>query len=207
MASAPLQFFVVDPLDGVQVFSRRLLEGYGFQAEAIHCFSDPGSALIEAMDHPPDFLLTDWFGKAELSGVALYEQIRARHPACRVGFLSFQVTPEIEAAAQATGSRFLLKKPFTAEDLKQALQASMEALARDRPELAARLRAESQGRLDTRQPRRIELPPLPPPIRPGDTVRLQGKPHQVITVVISKGEQLAQLQGVKELVPAHRLQR
>jgi len=207
MASAPLQFFVVDPLDGVQVFARRLLEGYGFSSEAIHCFSDPGSALIEAMDSPPDFLITDWFGKADMTGVALYEHIRNGHPTCRVGFMSFQVTPEIEAAAQATGSRFLLKKPFNADDLKKVLQNSMEALAQERPELAARLHAESQGKLDARQQRRIELPPLPPPIRPGESVRFDGKAHHVLAVVISRGEQLAQLQGVKDLIPAYKLQR
>jgi DNA-binding response OmpR family regulator len=204
---ASLQFFVVDPLDGVQVFARRLFEGYGFAPDAVHCFSDTGSALIAAMDTPPDFLITDWFGKADMTGVQLFQHIKAQHPACHVGFMSFQVTPEIEAAAKAAGSRFLLKKPFTAEELKATTHANLTWLARERPELAARLNQESKGKLDVRVQRRIELPPVPPPIRPGDSVRFDGKPHKVVTVVISKGEQLAQLHGVKELVPAHRLGR
>ncbi len=61
--------------------------------------------------------------------------------------------------------------------------------------------------MDVRQQRRIELPPVPPPIRVGDSVRFDGKPHKVVTVVISRGEQMAQLHGVKDLVPAHKLQR
>jgi CheY-like chemotaxis protein len=204
---ASLQFFVVDPLEGVQVFARRLLEGYGFAPDSIHCFSDTGSALIEAMDTPPDFLITDWFGKADMSGVALFEQIKDRNPNCHVGFMSFQVTPDIEAAAKAAGSRFLLKKPFTAEELKRTTQTNLEWLARERPELATRLKTESKGKLDVREQRRIELPPVPPPIRVGDSVRFDGKPHKVVTVVISRGEQMAQLHGIKDLVPAHKLQR
>ncbi|RVT86056.1 response regulator [Inhella crocodyli] len=204
---AALQFFVVDPLEGVQVFARRLFEGYGFAPDSIHCFSDTGSALIQAMDTPPDFLITDWFGKADMTGVQLYQHIKAQHPTCHVGFMSFDVGPEVEAAARAAGSRFLLKKPFTAEELKRTTQANLEWLSRERPELAARLNAESKGKLDVRQQRRIELPPVPPPIRVGDSVRFDGKPHKVVTVVISRGEQMAQLHGVKDLVPAHKLQR
>jgi CheY-like chemotaxis protein len=202
-----LRFLVVDPLEGVQVFARRLLEGYGFSPDLIHCCGDSGEALAQGFVDPPDFLITDWFGKADITGVQLFEQLREQAPQCHVGFMSFNITPEIEAAAQAVGSRFLLKKPFTAELLKQTLQSTFEWMAKDRPELMARISVETKGKLDPRVVRRIELPPVPPPIRVGDAVQYGGKPFKVTAVVIRGGEQVAQLSGIQELVPAHKLQR
>lgn len=206
MSSPKLRFLIVDPLEGVQVFARRLLEGYGFAPSHIHCCSDTSAALVQGRAEPPDFLLTDWFGQAQPSGLQLYEELRQLQAECRVGFVSFQITPEIEAAAQAVGSRFLLKKPFDAEQLKQVLQQTFSRMAQSHPALMARVASESQGRLDPRQ-RRIELPPLPPPLRVGETVQLQGRAHRVVAVVIRQGEQLAQLEGLREMVPASRLSR
>lgn len=206
MSAPKLRFLIVDPLEGVQVFARRLLESYGFEPARIHCCSDPVAALAQGFVEPPDFLLTDWLGNADPTGLQLYEQLRAQHAGCKVGFMSFQITPDIEAAAQAAGSRFLLKKPFDAAQLKQVLQHTFSWLAQSNPALMARVATESQGRLDPRQ-RRIELPPVPPPLRHGDTVRLNGRSHRVQAVVIRQGEQLAQLDGLKDLVPATRLSR
>lgn len=206
MSVPKLRFLIVDPLQGVQLFARRLLEGYGFEPACIHCCADSASALAQGSAEPPDFLLTDWFGNSKPTGLQLYQALRERHAGCKVGFMSFQITPEIEAAAQAIGSRFLLKKPFDADQLKQVLQQTFSRLAQTHPALMARVATESKGRLDPRE-RRIELPPLPPPLRPGDRVQLNGRTHRVQTVVIRHGEQLAQLDGLKELVPASRLSR
>lgn len=205
IAPPKLRFLIVDPLDGVQVFARRLLEGFGFDPTRIACRSEPAAALALGLAEPPDFLLTDWFGKSTPTGLQLYEQLRQLHPACRVGFTSFELTPAIQAAAEAAGSRFLLKKPFNPEELKRQLQRSFDALAQSHPGVAARVSAESQGRLDAR--RRIELPPVPPPLRSGELVRLDDRARKVQAVVIRHGEQLAQLEGLKELVPASRLSR
>lgn len=207
MAAPKLKFLVVDPLEGVQVFSRRLLEGYGFEATLIRCCASPEAALQLAQEQAPDFLLTDWFGKGPVTGLQLYEQVRALNPGCRCGFMSFTVDEATRSAAQAVGSRFLLKKPFGAEDIKRELQSAFEALAKERPELMARVSAETRGRLDPRVSRQIQLPPVPPPIKVGDAVRFEGKRHKVIAVVIRQGEQVAQLDGGALLVPAHKLQR
>jgi DNA-binding NarL/FixJ family response regulator len=207
MAAPKLKFLIVDPLEGVQVFSRRLLEGYGFDPALIRCCADPEAALALAREQVPDFLITEWFPKGPVTGVQLYEQVRALHPACRVGFTSFVIDETITDAARAAGSRFVQKKPFDADDLKRTLQSAFEALSREMPELMARVSQETRGRLDPRVARQIQLPPVPPPIKVGDAVRYEGKPHKVIAVVIRQGEQVAQLDGGALLVPAHKLQR
>ena len=207
MPTPRLKFLICDPLEGVQVFARRLLEAYGFDAAAIRCHADPASALAAGLQEPPDFLLTDWFGKGEPTGLQLYAQLRAAKPDCRAGFLSFEMSPEIEAAAKAAGSRFLLKKPFGPEDLKAQLQQTFSAMAQTNPGLMARVSAESRGRLDPGAGRRIELPPVPPPLLQGETVRMAGRSYKIKAVVIRHGEQLAQLDGLKDLVPASQLSR
>lgn len=207
MAAPKLKFLVVDPLEGVQVFSRRLLEGYGFEPTLIRCCASPEEALRLAPTHTPDFVITDWFAKGPVTGLQLYEQLRALNPLCRCGFMSFNVDESVASAARAVGSRFLLKKPFGPDDIKRELQSAFESLAREHPELMARVNAETRGRLDPRVSRQIQLPPVPPPIRVGEAVKVDGKLHKILAVVIRQGEQVAQLDGLKDLVPAHRLQR
>lgn len=208
MAAAPkLRFLVVDPLEGVQVFSRRLLESYGFDTALIRCCADTATALQMAREQAPDFLITDWFAKAEPSGAQLFAELRKLNPACQGGFTSFQVDESVSEAARTAGTRFLLKKPFSADDLKRELQQAFEALAKNHPELMARVSAETRGRLDPRVARHIQLPPVPPPLRAGEHVRFDGQRRKVTAVVIRGGEQVAQLEGLKDMVPAHRLSR
>lgn len=205
MSSPSLRFLIVDPLDGVLVFARRLLEAFGFAGDAVHTFTDSTEAFADGVLNAPDFLITDWLPRANPTGLALYEQLKDMHPQCRVGFMAFEVTPEIEAAARAAGSRFLLKKPFQAEDLKRVLRDSMAQLGVSQPALAARVARETRGQLAPQ--RAIVLPPMPPPIKVGDQLVLAGKRHKVLAVVLSRGEQFAQLDGVKDLVPAYKLSR
>ena len=166
-ANAELRFLVVDALAGVQTFARQLLEGFGFPAHSIRCASDTDSALALGLEFKPDFLITDWFAKAGMNGIALYQRLKTVNPGCRLALLSFEVTPAHEAEAHAAGSRFLLRKPFTADDLKSTMQRSLELLATERPELAQRLNAvikaqQGPGKL----PVKLALPPLPPQLRP-----------------------------------------
>lgn len=208
-APPPLRFLIVDGLEGVQQFARKLLQGYGFQAAQIRCASRPDEALALARDWPPDFLITDGFARQQPDGPSLYEALRQLQPQCKLGLTSFEITPALQERARTLNARFVLKKPFSAEELRQTLQASLEWMARERPELAARLTQESAGRLDARSGQRIELPPvtLPPVLKPGDPVQFEGRRRKVQAVVIRHGEQLAQLEGLNALVPVDKLTR
>lgn len=204
-----LRFLVVDGLDGVQQFACKLLQGYGFKAEQVRCARHPDEALTLASDWLPDFVITDAFAGKPLDGLALFETLRRLQPQCKLGLTAFEITPALQARAKALNARFVLKKPFSAETLRQTLQSSLEWMARERPELAARLTQESAGRLDARAGRRINLPSvtLPPALKPGDPVQYEGRRRKVQAVVIRHGEQLAQLEGLGALVPVDQLSR
>ena len=130
-----LKFLVVDPLAGVQTFARQLLQNRGFAADSILCCADTDAALAQGLLFKPHFLVTDWFGKAPLTGIQLYQRLREVQPRLHLALLSFDVTPDHEREAQALGAHFLLKKPFTAEQLKGDMTRALEALAKNSPGL------------------------------------------------------------------------
>ena len=136
----PLKFLVVDPLAGVQAFARQLLQSQGFSSDSILCCADTEAALAQGLLFKPHFLITDWFAKAPLSGIQLYQRLREVQPSLHLSLLSFEVTPEHQFEAEAHGADFLLKKPFTAEQLKSEMSRSLEALAKNSPGLHGQVR-------------------------------------------------------------------
>lgn len=205
--SADLRFLVVDGLTGVQTFARQLLEGFGLPADSIRCASDPEAGLAIGLAFKPDFLITDWFPKAKMTGIALHERLNEAKPGCRLALLSFEVTPQHEADAIEAGSNFLLRKPFTAAELKSTMLQALEALAKERPELHARLSAV----MNTAQPGGRVAPkivlPVVPNLKVGDKVKYMDKAETVKVVVVSHGELVVQLAGHQALIPATKLTR
>jgi len=196
----PHKFLVVDPLAGVQTFARQLLQSQGFAADAILCCTDTDSGLAQGLVFKPDFLITDWFPKTPLNGLKLFQRLKEVQPRLQLSLLSFEVTPDHEQQAQAHGAHFLLKKPFTADQLKTQMMRSLEALAKDAP---------AQPRDTARLVPRAALPLTPPApiIKPGDAVRYKGERHVAQYVVHRPGETVVQLKGVAALIPLHELQR
>lgn len=199
--SADLRFLVVDGLAGVQTFARQLLEGFGLPPSCIRCASSPAEGLSIGLEFKPDFLISDWFAKADFSGIELYARIKAINPGCRLALLSFEVDPQHIADAYEVGSNFLLKKPFTAAELKAEMTKALEALAKERPDLHARL-----GAIVKTAPPKIVLPATPT-LKVGDRVKYKDKIETVQYVVVSHGELVVQLQGHQALIPALRLGR
>jgi DNA-binding NtrC family response regulator len=196
----PHKFLVVDPLAGVQTFARQLLQSQGFAADAILCCTDTDSGLAQGLVFKPDFLITDWFPKTPLNGLKLFQRLKEVQPRLQLSLLSFEVTPDHEQQAQAHGAHFLLKKPFTADQLKTQMMRSLEALAKDAP---------APPRDTARLAPRAALPLTPPApiIKPGDAVRYKGERHVAQYVVHRPGETVVQLKGVAALIPLHELQR
>ncbi|WP_207911150.1 response regulator [Roseateles saccharophilus] len=196
--SDPLKFLVVDALNGVQAFARQLLHSHGFAADGILCCADTDAALAQGLAFKPNFLITDWFPKAPLSGIQLYRRLREVQPGLQLSLLSFEVTPEREFEALALGAHFLLKKPFTAEQLQTELTRALEAVAKNSP---------GPGRPARPAPRPV-LPIMPPQplVKPGDRVRYQGAVHVAQYVVHRHGETVVQLKGQTAFVPLEKLQ-
>ena len=202
--SDPLKFLVADPLAGVQTFARQLLQSLGVPADDILCCADTDAALAQGLFFKPHFLVTDWFAKAPLTGVQLYQRLRDVRPSLHLSLLSFEVTPGHESGAQALGAHFLLKKPFTAEQLKAEMTRALEAVAKHSPGLHGQLR----GAMPAARPAAARPAPIVTPlpvVKPGDKVRFNGAVHVAQYVVHRTGETVVQLQGQSGLIPLGRL--
>jgi len=201
----PVKFLVVDALVGVQTFARQLLQSHGFAADSILCCADTDAALAQGLAFKPHFLITDWFPKSPLTGIQLFHRLQEVQPGLHLSLLSFDVTAEHEREAQALGAHFLLKKPFTAEQLKAEMNRSLEALAKNSPGLHGQVRDVMRtGRAAPRPP----LPVIPPQpvVKPGDKVRYNGAVHVAQHVVHRHGETVVQLKGQNALIPIDKLQ-
>lgn len=203
--SEPLKFLVVDALAGVQTFARQLLQSHGFAADSILCCADTEAALAQGLLFKPHFLITDWFPKAALSGIQLHQRLREVQPRLHLSLLSFEVTPEHQLEAEAHGAHFLLKKPFTAEQLKTEMNRSLEALAKNSPGLHGQVRDTVRNARPAARPLLPVMAPQPV-IKPGDKVRYQGGVHVAQYVVHRHGETVVQLKGQNSFVPVDKLQ-
>ncbi len=204
--SDPLKFLVVDALAGVQTFARQLLQSHGFAADSILCCADTEAALAQGLAFKPHFLLTDWFPKAAVTGTQLYQRLREVQPGLQLSLLSFEVTPQHEVEALTLGAHFLLKKPFTPDQLKTGMTRALEALAKTSPGLHIRGRDLAAASRPVARPALPLLPPQPV-IKPGDRLRYQGAVHVAQHVVHRHGETVVQLQGQPGFVPLEKLQR
>lgn len=201
----PVKFLVVDPLAGVQTFARQLLQSHGFAADSILCCAEPDSALAQGLLFKPDFLITDWFAKAPMTGLQLFQRLREVQPKMHLSLLSFEVTPEHELEADAHGARFLLKKPFTADQLKAEMTRSLEALAISSPGLHRQVQATMRAARPAARPVLPLIAPQPV-IKPGEKVRFNGAVHVAQYVVHRQGETVVQLKGQPGFVPVDKLQ-
>ncbi|HEY1128146.1 MAG TPA: response regulator [Roseateles sp.] len=194
-----LKFLVVDPLAGVQTFARQMLLGYGFAVDNILCCADPDTALIQGLVFKPHFLVTDWFPKSALTGIQLCQRLREEQPSLHLSLLSFDWTPEHQAVAKAHGARFLLRKPFTAEQFRAEMTRSLEALA-------WKTSGPAQDAKHSTRP--LARPMLPPQlvVKPGDQVRFNGGLHVAQHVVHRNGGTVVQLKGQSSFVPLDKLQ-
>lgn len=203
--SDPLKFLVVDALAGVQTFARQLLHSHGFGADSVLCCADPEAALAQGLAFQPHFLITDWFPKAAFTGLQLFQRLREVQPSLQLALLSFDVSPVHELEAQALGAHFLLKKPFTADQLQAEMTRALDALAKTSPSLHGQVRDAMRAARPLPRPPLPVLPPQPV-IKPGDRVRYQGAVHVAQHVVHRQSETVVQLKGHPGFVPVDKLQ-
>jgi len=190
-----VKYLVVDPLAGVQIFARQLLQSHGVAAEDILCCTSTEEALAQGLLFKPGFLLSDWSPKATLTGPLLYQRLRELQPRLKLALLSFDVTPEHEFEAEAHGALFLLKKPFTAEQLKAEMAKVLEPLPKPTAAVPPPAR-----------PVRPLLVTPQPVVKPGDRVRYAGAIHVAQHVVHRQGLTVVQLKGQADLIPIEKLQ-
>ncbi len=198
-----VSFLISDPSPALQTFTQQLLLGYGFDAAAIKTTPSPQAAAEVAASQKPDFLITDWFAKESLNGIALYKTLLKDNPNCQFALLSQHSSPTHQQEADEAGALFLLAKPFTADAMRTAVRTALEQLAPLHPGIASKL-----SPLSSPKPARpvYVAPPLPQ-FKPGDRVVYANRTESVKHVILRRGELVLQLDGIPGMVETTKVKR
>lgn len=198
-----IHYLIVDPSPAVQTFVRTMLESYGFDASSIKTASSPQAALELSADIKPDFLITDWFSKDALNGIALHEAVVHHNPDCTLALMATAPSPQQEVDAAMAGAFFLLAKPFTANQFRVELAKAMLQLAKKHPQIAQKVAEQTGGAVKV--PKNV-LPDIPQ-FKPGDQVTYQNRRESIKHVILRRGELVVQLNGVPGLIEATKVKR
>jgi two-component system, chemotaxis family, chemotaxis protein CheY len=95
--------------------------GYG-DADVVQA-ENGANALQVIADEDPDLVLSDW-NMPVLDGLGLLKAMRANGDQRPFGFVTAQQSPQMRALAEQAGALFLIAKPFTPEDFRDAIDAA-----------------------------------------------------------------------------------
>jgi two-component system chemotaxis response regulator CheY len=200
-----VSILISDPSPALQTFLQKQLAQYGFDAAAIKTTGNPQAAAEMAASIKPDFLITDWFVKEDLTGIDLFHRVVQHNPQCRLALMAQGASATQEQQALEAGALFLLAKPFTVDTAREHLAKALEQLAKTHPQIALRMAARAQAAEPARATIRPQLPILPH-YKPGDRVLYRDRVEVVQHVILRRGEMVVQLQGVTGLVELKQVQ-
>ena len=117
-----MKILVCDDSKAMRMIVIRSLRQAGFGDAEIHEAENGALGLALAADLAPDLVLSDW-NMPEMTGIEFLHGLRERGDQVRFGFITSETTPEMRERAIAGGAAFLLAKPFTPEDVGEAVAA------------------------------------------------------------------------------------
>jgi two-component system chemotaxis response regulator CheY len=115
-----MKILIVDDSKAMRMIVRRTLRQAGFGDHAVTEANNGKEALDTVRQSQPDLILSDW-NMPEMSGIELLDSLRAEGIGVKFGFVTTERTPEMRMRASDAGAAFLIVKPFTPEDFKEAL--------------------------------------------------------------------------------------
>lgn len=117
-----MRLMIVDDSKAMRMIVRRTLRQAGFEGECLEA-TNGAEALATAKSEPLDFIISDW-NMPEMDGIALLKALRSAGITTGFGFVTSESTPQMRELAEDAGARFVISKPFTADDLSGALSGA-----------------------------------------------------------------------------------
>jgi two-component system chemotaxis response regulator CheY len=105
----------------------KMLERAGYQ---VHSTGDGQTALTHYQQSPADLVITDLI-MPEMDGLEIIQQLRKSNPKIRVLAISGGGRVDAEeylSVARKFGAVEVLPKPFTGQELKQAVEAALKSV-------------------------------------------------------------------------------
>ncbi|MBU0742371.1 response regulator [bacterium] len=115
-----MKILIVDDSRAMRRIIQRTLRQAGFKGYEIVEAENGAEALDLVRSESPDLILSDWHMPV-MSGLEFKRALNEADLDIPFGFITSENTLEMRAVAAEAGADFLLAKPFTPNDMAQAL--------------------------------------------------------------------------------------
>jgi two-component system, chemotaxis family, chemotaxis protein CheY len=115
-----VKVLVVDDSKAMRMIVLRTLRQSGVQVSETFEAVDGVDALEKVAAHTPDVVLSDW-NMPNMTGIELLRQLRTQGVGVPFGFVTSESTASMRSDAIEAGAAFVIAKPFTPEQLADAL--------------------------------------------------------------------------------------
>ena len=115
-----MDILLVDDSRTMRMIIQRAIRQAGYRSITV-CEAENGAQALEKLKgEKPLLILSDW-NMPEMSGIDFLKQVRAAQNDVPFGFITSETSRGIKELAMSSGATFLISKPFTPEDVQEAL--------------------------------------------------------------------------------------
>ena len=115
-----MKILIVDDSPAMRRIVQRTLRQAGFDDLDVVEAENGKKGLEMVEQEGPDMILSDW-NMPEMGGLDFLKALRGQGSALPFGFITSESTGDMKQLAIEAGANFILKKPFSSDDLKLAL--------------------------------------------------------------------------------------
>jgi len=115
-----MDILLVDDSKTMRMIVQRAIRQAGFRGLTV-CEAENGVDALQKLNTvQPKVILSDW-NMPEMSGIDFLVRVRAANNKTPFGFITSEASVEIRELAMKSGASFLITKPFSPEDVQEAL--------------------------------------------------------------------------------------
>jgi two-component system chemotaxis response regulator CheY len=115
-----MDILLVDDSKTMRMIVQRAIRQAGFRGLAITEAENGTDALEKLKGGQPKLILSDW-NMPGMNGIDFLTQVRAQKNQVPFGFITSEASAAIKEQAMNSGASFLITKPFSPEDVQEAL--------------------------------------------------------------------------------------
>ncbi len=115
-----MKILVVDDSKAMRMIVKKTLRQAGYQGHEIREASDGNEALGVIHDWQPDVVLSDW-NMPNMNGIELLQALQSEGFSGVFGFVTTECSSKMRQTAEEGGAKFLITKPFTAQNFQEVL--------------------------------------------------------------------------------------
>lgn len=116
-----MDILLVDDSKTMRLILQRAIRMAGYRNLQVAEAENVPNALVQLRDGRPRLILSDW-NMPEMSGLDFLKQIRSSDKTTAFGFITSERSSETRVLAMNEGATFMLSKPFTPDDIRDALE-------------------------------------------------------------------------------------